>query len=71
MKRNICMSISRDPSFCGRGKGSCGTGTPRNLQHTAKLKFLSYCEVRGSPSPIYNARLQLMTMQALYGSCSS
>lgn len=35
MKRNICMSISLEPSFCGGGKGCFGTGTPRKLQHIA------------------------------------
>ena len=37
MKWNICMIISLDPSFCGGGNGSCGTGTPRKLQHTAAV----------------------------------
>ena len=39
MKRNICMSISLDPSFCGGGKGCCGTGTPKKLQGIAALKM--------------------------------
>jgi len=33
------MSISREPSFWGGGKGCCGTGTPRNLHRIVTLSL--------------------------------